>query len=125
MKWIILNYFIIGNSTSFVKNSKWADDSNAFQIVLLVFVLFWTIVFFIILCEPGARLTAQFEMLSIEVSRYDWYLLPIGMQGMYIIFLSDTQNPMQILCYGNITCDRDTTKKVQNLQIHIFQFQLL
>lgn len=80
-------------------------------------MLFWTIIFIFILCEPGAKLTYQFDTLSGELIRYDWYLLTIEMQRMYMFFLLDTQHPMKMLCYGNITCERDTTKKVFSLLI--------
>lgn len=113
---ITSNQFTMENPIFKMKtNSKWADDSSAFQILLLLFVLFWTIIFIFILCEPGARMTYQFVAFGEELSRCDWYLLSIELQRMYMIFLSETQNPMKMLCYGNITCDRDTTKKV-NIQ---------
>lgn len=76
----------------------------------------WVSVYTFVLCEPGARMTNQFVLFSEELSRCNWYSLPIKMQQMYMIFLSDTQNPMKILSYANITCERDTTKKVCALQ---------
>lgn len=64
------------------------------------------------ICEPGARMTQQYELYGEEIGQCDWYLLSIEMQRMYMVFVSDTQNSMKIFSYGNITCDRETPKKV-------------
>lgn len=65
-----------------------------------------------LLCEPGARVTNQFEVFSNGVNQGDWYLLPIKVQRMYVIFLSDTQHPIKIRSFANITSERETLKNV-------------
>lgn len=57
------------------------------------------------------------------MSQWDWYLLSIGMQRMYVVFLLDTQNPMKMHSYANITCERETFKEVIICR-HTLPFQI-
>ena len=75
-------------------------------------VLIWLILFIFLLCEPGARMTNQLGKFSDELNRSDWYLLPIELQRWYIIFVSDTQNPIKVFSYADIVCERETLKRV-------------
>lgn len=65
-----------------------------------------------VVCELGERMTYQFERFHQELERCDWHTLSIKMQRMYLVFVSDTQQTMNIACYGNILCLRDTFRKV-------------
>lgn len=66
------------------------------------------IIFVFLLCEPGERMTTQFNELNDELNRCDWYLLPISIQQMYVIFSLEAQNSMEMLSYADITCERQT-----------------
>lgn len=98
--------------------NQWADELIVFEIVLLFGVLVWTIIFTVLLCESGARMTNQFDEFSEELSRCDWYAVSIKMQRLYMIFFSDTQNPIKLESYANVTCERETTKTVIHFWIH-------
>lgn len=54
----------------------------------------------------------QFEIFGKEFDRCDWYALPIELQRIYLISLSDTQQPETIQSFGGIVCSRDSYKKV-------------
>lgn len=98
---------------SFFSNPKWSDQSNSYEIVAISILTSWLISFVLIVCELGARMTSEFEIYVAEVEQCSWYMLPIELQRMYMVFLSDTQNPVQIVTsYGNITCERETSKRV-------------
>lgn len=92
--------------------SQWDNESNLFEILPVFSILTWTTIYILILCEPGTKMINQFEMFGAELSRCDWYSLSVEMQRIYLIFLSDTQNPMKVSSYGNITCERETFKTV-------------
>lgn len=62
-------------------------------------------------------MTNQFAMISEELVRCNWYLLPIELQRIYLTFLFDTQKPENILSYGGIECKRQTAKKVLKKKI--------
>lgn len=69
-----------------------------------------------IICEPGHFCTELFERFEDDLSQCDWYALPAELKRMYIVFLLDTQNPVNIYSYGGIVCGRETSKKVFNPQ---------
>lgn len=92
--------------------------SNTLETALLCFVSIWMVTFLSMICEPGTRVTNQFEVFEDELGQCDWYLLSIGMQRMYAIFLLDTQYPIELLSYVNITCARETLKKVVHCMLH-------
>lgn len=91
---------------------KWADNSNFFELFAAIMFLNVVVSGLYLICEPGARTTTEFEMFEEELRKCEWYLLPIEMQRMYTILLSDTQNPIQMCSYGGIVCNRDTLKRV-------------
>lgn len=80
---------------------------------------FWVFALTFLFCEPGERVSNRFGMFGEELERCNWYELSMEMQRMYMIFLSDTQQTMNIQSYGGIQCTRDTSKRV----IHAFFFQ--
>lgn len=82
------------------------------QMFLLVYLLLIVLMLLLILCEPGHLCAQAFEKFEMELSECDWYLLPIEMQSMYMIFLADTQNSVNMKGYGGIVCERETMKKV-------------
>ena len=67
------------------------------------------------ICEPGERVTNTFHAFDNELCRCNWYSSPIKFQRFYLIFLLDTQLPVDTHSYGNIQCTRETFKKVKQL----------
>lgn len=77
-------------------------------------VLYTTFLIFLV-CELGETVTNQYEILNAELYQCtDWYSFPIGMQRMFVTFMSCTQRPVFIHGYGNklTQCTRETFKKV-------------
>lgn len=68
--------------------------------------------FVFIICEPGMMMTNAFEIVGMNLYQCDWYTLSIEMQKMYMIFVSNTQNPISVSTYGDILCERERMKKV-------------
>lgn len=75
-------------------------------------VVLWVYGFNLIVCEPGERVTNRFDRFSLKFGECDWSKLPLDVQRMYLIALSDTQQPKNIHSYGGIICTRDTFKEV-------------
>lgn len=80
--------------------------------MILYLVILWIGILNFVTCECGERLTNQFGELGVEFGRCKWNELPIGMQRMYLIFLSDTQKSKNIQIGSDIACTRETFKKV-------------
>lgn len=83
-----------------------------FDTAITSFALLVVFKYIFLLCEPGQRMINRFDKFDNELVEFDWYLLPIEMQPMYMIFVSTTQNPLKVSSYGGIMCERETAKKV-------------
>lgn len=91
---------------------KWSDDQDLYKIYIPLCVTIAMLGYILMLCEPGHYCTEKFENFEYELGQCDWYALPIELQRMYLIFLSNTQNEVEITSYGGIPCKRDKAKKV-------------
>lgn len=96
----------------FIFHLKWDENSKMFQTVILTMVVLWIFTFILIVCEPGEQVTYQFDQFSVEFHQCKWHKLPIEMQRMYLIALSDMQQAKNIQSYCGIICTRDTFKQV-------------
>lgn len=92
---------------------KWDDDSKVIEIAIQLTLILWLSIFNLVIFEPGERVTEQFDRFDLEFSRCEWENLTIKMQRMYLTFLSDTQQPKNLQCYGGIMCTRETFKQVK------------
>ena len=92
---------------------KTDDHIYWYDIFVAGIFAFMTIVSCFVMCESGEQVTDKFEQFGEEFERCDWYKLPIEIQRMYLIFLSDTQQPKTIQSYGGVVCSRETCKRVR------------
>lgn len=74
--------------------------------------MFWSFAMCAFFCEFGAMVTEQFDVFDDEIYFCNWYLLPIKMQKMHLIFIQNTQEPAVIRGYANIRCTREIFKMV-------------
>lgn len=88
------------------------ENAQLFEILDAPMIASWMFELLFAICELGERVTIGFESFGDELERCDWYKLPTKMQRMHLMFLVDTQQPVNIECFGNILCTRDTFKKV-------------
>lgn len=93
-------------------HSQWDDKSKLIENAILTIVVLWTFILNMLVCEPGDRVTNQFEKFGVEFGQYQWYNLPTEMQRSYLLFLSDTQQLIHLQTYGGIMCTRETYKQV-------------
>lgn len=98
--------------------SKWADHRDFVEMVVLYYNTIGNASLVFMLCEPGHYCSTGFESIEDQLVQCDWYLLPMELQRKYMVFLAQTQNPIQISCYFNIVCERETSKKVFIAPIH-------
>lgn len=63
-------------------------------------------------CEFGSAVTDEFESFSNELYQCKWYLYPIEIKQMMVIFIAETQDTVFVQGFGNIVCVRDSFKKV-------------
>lgn len=87
---------------------------NLFGVMVItsLIILIWALLFALFWCECGTIVTTQFAMFDHELWQCKWYLFPKEMQQMLSFVISNTQDPVTLLSYGNIECTRDTFKRV-------------
>lgn len=73
---------------------------------------FYSLVGIFFVCELGENITHLFNIFSEKLCGCCWYLYPIEMQRIFLIFLSGTEQSAVILGYANIACTRDAFKNV-------------
>lgn len=75
-------------------------------------MILWIFSLDLVTCESGEKVTSHFDHFGSEFGQCEWHKLPIEMQRIYLIFLSDTQQPKNVQSYAGITCTRNTFKQV-------------
>lgn len=63
-------------------------------------------------CEVGQHLSDTAEGIDNMIEQFDWYLFPLQQQRMLCTILIDVQEPVVIACFGDVSCSRETFKKV-------------
>lgn len=89
-----------------------SSDANLTEIMVLSMAVSWTFTFIFMVCEPGEHVTQDFNAFDKEVEQCYFYMLQNPMKRLYLIFLLDTQQSINIQCYGRILCTRNTLKQV-------------
>lgn len=75
----------------------------------------WSFVVIFCVCEFGHQLTQEFEMFDEKLCQFNWYLLPIELQRMFVIVMANAQQPNVMQGFGNIQCTRDSFKQVRDV----------
>lgn len=63
-------------------------------------------------CEIGQRLCIAYEELDDKIGQFKWYSFPTEIQRILLILMINTQQPVEVLCFGSTACNRETFKKV-------------
>lgn len=71
----------------------------------------------LIVCEFGHQLTSQFNRFDERLCHSKWYLLPMDLQKMLVIVMTNTQQPAYLHSYGNIELTRNSFKEVCHISI--------
>lgn len=96
----------------FLVCSQWDENSNLINTIVEYFAISMVLSFVYLLCEPGEMMIGRFAKFEDQLGQFDWYLLPIEVQSLFMVFVSNAQNPIKICSYGGIMCERETAKKV-------------
>lgn len=66
-----------------------------------------------IVCELGQGINSTFDECIDIIDQFEWYSFPIDIQRMLPLFLNFAKEPIEIKCFGTVTCDRETFKCVR------------
>lgn len=91
-----------------------------FDLILLVFLIFWSLVIMFITCMFGERLTIAFEQFSDALYQSDWHSFPIQMQQILLILMVNAQQPVRLTGFANTLCALESFNKVIFVQEDLF-----
>lgn len=95
---------------------KSEDASNLNDLASILVYAYLSFVVIFIYCEFGEAVIKHFNKFDDELYQSTaWYLFPIEVQRMLLIFMADSQQPLRIRGYGNIECTRDAFKTVKQI----------
>lgn len=74
-------------------------------------------------CELGERSSDAFDEIVEKIYQLEWYSFVKEMRQMLPLIINVAQQPVEIECFGTISCSRETFKKVRsaNKSFKIFQ----
>lgn len=82
---------------------------------------FWAYVSVVMLCNSGDEVESRYEEVDIFFL-CDWHLFSERTKRMLPIVIMNSQLPVSIQAFGNISCSRETCKRVYSLHIRITNF---
>lgn len=91
------------------------ENPNLDVILYLVFYLMYTIGLLFLYCEFGQQIVNRFNTLYDDTCQFKWEMLPLGLQKSWLIVLAATQQPVQLVGFGNIISCRETFQRVNFL----------
>lgn len=94
---------------------KFQSESDTSSLLLLLMTIIYACYAFgsvFIACELCEQTSKLFIEIDDIMCQLDWYHFPYEVQKMLPTILIMTQKPFEIECFGDITCSRDTFKKV-------------
>lgn len=74
-------------------------------------LIIWSFAIMFFNCEIGQDVSNQFNKLSDDIWKCDWYLLSHQLQRMLIVIIINAQDPVFIRGFGNVECTRDSFKQ--------------
>lgn len=84
--------------------------------------MFASIIFILIFCEIGEKVTQMFVEIDREICQIRWFRFPIGVQRYFVTIMSFSQNTVKFDGFGNITGSREVFKQVKKMKLRIFLF---
>lgn len=113
--WMFYQEIISNLILSLYKILKSIGSDCPVALFLPICLMIWSILILLSNCEMGQNVSNQFQVLSEEICKCDWYLMPHNLQRILIIIILNVQ-PVLISGFANVVCSRDSFKRV-NLHI--------
>lgn len=66
----------------------------------------------LVVCELAQRACDYFNDIDQMVIQWKWYLLPNGVQRLLPMIMMNVQQPVELECFGRISCNRETSSRV-------------
>lgn len=83
------------------------------MLLVIVSYAFYAFGMALICCELGERFSNCYSEIPEKICQFEWYLFTPELQKILPIMMIVAQQPVEIECFGSISCSRETFKKVQ------------
>lgn len=91
---------------------KLGDHFDCAEITIAILSFILSIGLLLTFCEFGEMVTHQFDSFYEKLYQCDYYLFPIELQQMLVIFMAGTQRSTNIRGYANTEYTRNAFKRV-------------
>lgn len=97
----------------FTTNLQSKATPNSMIIVTLLSEMFSSIIFILIFCEVGEKVSQMFVEIDREIIHIQWFWFPIEVQRYFVIILSFGQKTVCLNGFGSISGSREVFKHVR------------
>lgn len=108
---LVIRYSLI------IYSSFFNQSGNSTELIKPLFLSFWSFAIIFILCEFGGSLTCQYDEWIDIIYQSDWNTYPSDIQRMLSTVILAAQEPIVLQAFGNLSCTRESSKKVNCLVI--------
>lgn len=77
----------------------------------LILLTFWSFVQIFVFCDMSEYVTSHFNEIDFY-NKCDWYSFPTVIRHLMPTLIVNTQQPVVVKGFGNISCTRETFKRV-------------
>lgn len=112
--WVNLDFF----------DSQTQQHVDLKDLLVIIFFAILTFGALLIICELSQRQNLAYKECGDMVEQLDWYRFPTEIQRIYPTILAIMQQPIEIVCFGGTTCNRESFKKVSTLSCINFALML-
>lgn len=88
-------------------------DSELVMLLVIISYAFYAFGTLLISCDLGERLSNSYSGIMKKIEQFEWYLFAIELQKILPIIMIAAQQPVEIECFGSISCSHETFKKVK------------
>lgn len=85
---------------------------NDLPLFILITMGTFTFALVFIVCELGQRMCDAFDGIGSTIDQWDWYVFSVELKRMLPMIMANLQRPVEMECFGSITCGREVFKNV-------------
>lgn len=90
---------------------------NLAALLITIFEIIYSFGDLIIICEFGQRMNCALGECNEIIGQFEWYSFPVEFQRVLPLILNFAQQPVEVICFGSIICDREIFKYVRVMKI--------
>lgn len=89
-----------------------SNDDNLAALLITIIEVVYAFGVLLVSSELSHQNYQAFDDCHDVIQQFDWYLFPVEIQRLMPMIFNFTQEPVKVMCFGNIPCNRETFKYV-------------